>query len=241
MTAGRESNWTEARVATLRRLAAEGLTGAEIAERLGVTRNTALGKLARLGVKLARPWGAHVAPDQVARMAWPAEVDAAFRAAVAEGASARALAERFDCAESAVRSRAALLGLSLRLVPHKPARPRMVHPVAGVVAAEPAAQPERRPTLLLDLRRGQCRFPLWADDAPEAARFHCGAPVAQEGSSWCAACRAVVFARPARSGFVDVPGWVPPAQRPAFVAAARARGVEAATAAFRARKRQEAR
>lgn len=44
--------WTEEEITQLRKLAREGLSGAQIAERFGITRNAILGKCHRLGIKL---------------------------------------------------------------------------------------------------------------------------------------------------------------------------------------------
>jgi hypothetical protein len=50
-------NWTEDRVATLVRMAAEGKSFGEVGEALGCTRNCVAGKANRLGVTFSSPAG----------------------------------------------------------------------------------------------------------------------------------------------------------------------------------------
>ena len=56
-----------------------------------------------------------------------------------------------------------------------------------------------RSLTLVDLRRGDCRFPLWDHQArlPVDQQFYCGVP-GPEGSSWCAYHRTIVFTDSAR-------------------------------------------
>lgn len=49
--------WPDERVEALKRLAAEGYTGGEIAAELGLTRNQVVGKLWRMGISIARRAG----------------------------------------------------------------------------------------------------------------------------------------------------------------------------------------
>lgn len=50
MSNGATAGWTDERVETLRKLWLGGLSGAEIAKQLGITRSAVLGKVARLGL-----------------------------------------------------------------------------------------------------------------------------------------------------------------------------------------------
>jgi len=46
----------------------------------------------------------------------------------------------------------------------------------------------------LDAKRGRhCLMPLFGDNEPVDARLVCGAPPSDPASSWCAACRKIVF------------------------------------------------
>lgn len=64
--------WTDERTALLKAYKKEGLSHAEIAHKLGVTRNTVCGKLNRLGLvgPCKTPYKARRGPDKVPRSSW---------------------------------------------------------------------------------------------------------------------------------------------------------------------------
>lgn len=71
----------------------------------------------------------------------------------------------------------------------------LVAPEPDPLPTEPLAVEPPPPggVAFLDLRFGQCRFPLWRtfDRPPLEQLMFCGAP-ALPGKSWCAACRDIV-------------------------------------------------
>jgi hypothetical protein len=52
-------------------------------------------------------------------------------------------------------------------------------------------------TWFVEAKPSQCRFPLWADDAPLADKFVCGEPI-EPGKPYCPACCANAFTGKAR-------------------------------------------
>ena len=170
----RRCDWTEQAVETLRRLVGEGLTLRQIGERFGVSRSAVAGKIDRLGLAPARQ--RVFAPTANAGARWTPERDARLRALAAEGHATAAIAADLGVSDAAARHRAALLGLTLRRI-RPPVVKRGVKLVVARVSApadKPAGPPEsanRAPTGLIDLQRGQCRFPLWAEGAPFEAQM----------------------------------------------------------------------
>jgi hypothetical protein len=147
-------NWTEKRIAKLKLLHKEGLSGAAIAKKLGpaFTKGMVIGKLRRL--ELA---------SKAAKTSRSKKATTAIRDSSSKGALARS-------APSPSKRAAAII------LPASHARPLTLE-----VRAEACE--------LVDLRSGQCRFPL-GDDRP--ARLFCGAATVGT-SSWCEHHLRVVF------------------------------------------------
>lgn len=121
----------------------------------------------------------------------------------------------FFVTRNAVIGRVARLGLSARKMQNlrvpKPKAPRVSRVVAEARAARPrsrshikAIKPEpppppprlpddRKGVPFLDMRPGQCRWPLWRDSTPFEAKEICGEP-AMPGKSYCPACSSVSIA-----------------------------------------------
>lgn len=178
--------WDEAAIKKLSTLVAQGLPTSEIARRFrGLTRNSIIGKCARLGIKLGYK-------------KWPADADATLRRLWAEGWSTSQIASELKLQNSgSVSWRAAEIGLPPRrqgskqnkptlsaLAPPAPmSEPDVVVPLpAPMPASEPRAD---GPLHFLDGQSGRCRFPLWSNEQgiPIEAKFVCAAPAGS--SAYC--------------------------------------------------------
>ena len=154
-------DWTEKRIAKLKLLHKEGLSGAAIAKKLGpaFTKGMVIGKLRRL--ELA---------SKAAKTSQTKKATTAIRDTSSKGGPAQ------NSALSPSKRAAAII------FPASHARP-------------PTLEAPAEGCELVDLRSGQCRFPL-GDDRP--ARFFCGAATV-DTSSWCEYHVRVVFPSFARS------------------------------------------
>lgn len=156
-------DWTETRIAKLKLLHKEGLSGAAIAKKLGpaFTKGMVIGKLRRLELasKAAK-----------SKTGWTKKAPPPFGDLSSKGGPAQ------KTAPSPSKGAAAII------FPAPHARPPTRE--IGAEACE-----------LVDLRSGQCRFPL-GDDRP--ARLFCGAATV-DTSSWCEYHVRVVFPSFARS------------------------------------------
>lgn len=161
---------------------------------------------------------------------WTEENVTWLRAMVDEGGTAQAIADVFGIARNAVIGKVHRLGLALarRGGEHeKPAEKQkrdraliMKPPAPKVVKPKPAPAPRRVPVAIAPpvdptpkrwpkpagpeavdiegLSSLTCRMALWGDE--HRLGMFCGKPVSAEGSSWCAACRQLVFeVRPIRA------------------------------------------
>ena len=151
-------SWPDERVAHLKELAAQGLTGSQIAEILGCTRNAVLGKLDRLGgVKLGTP---KCRLDRAFHNPKPKRV-----AAVAPAAEGPGEADRQSCHP---RRSATPVPPPLMVMPASPAVCQGWEGIAAAVVA---------------LDSGECHWPL--PDGPTAPTGFCRAPVAIPGKPYC--------------------------------------------------------
>ncbi len=153
--ARRQFNWTEEAVAELKRRAAEGQSASQAARALGVSRNAALGKAHRL--------------DPVVHFSGTAPMAGNSN----HGREGRAASTRH------VRCKPLLPPSS---VPLKRTTPAVAEKMAADYRASPRRQTAFDPACapegallvaLLDLKPGQCRWPLY-EDGP---KLFCGGPV----------------------------------------------------------------
>jgi len=156
-------SWDEASEKTLAELWAAGWSASQIGARLGQSRNAVIGKVHRLKLPAPREVGVN-APARAARAKLARPAGAPKRArphgntGQTPGPSIVQRAEARAAEEARTRHRLA----------------------AGVWAPLDG----RAPVALLDLERGQCRWPL--GDPREAGFGFCGLPVAGEKTSYCA-------------------------------------------------------
>lgn len=158
--------WSEEAVERLKVLHAQGLSGSELASRLGggLTRSAIFGKLHRLGLTAKTGAPKRRSPSPVTNCQAASDLgDRAARGGAVHGAGPM----RFNFARMMPRSRCA----SGCGVPHSEGR--LLPPPSLRIG-------------IVDIGDGQCRF-IDGDDGRA-----CGHPVA-DGSSWCPAHHAVVF------------------------------------------------
>lgn len=195
--------WDEAAIKKLRTLVAQGLPTSEIARRFrGVTRNSVIGKCARLGLKLGYK-------------KWPAEADATLRRLWAEGWSTRQIARELKLQSSSnVSWRAAEIGLPPRRqgakLKMKPTLSTLAPPVpmsepdvvVPLPALKPASEPHAAagPLHFLEGQDGRCRWPTWGNEQsiPVETKFYCGAPAGS--SAYCHEHRKKCLVLPTWSG-----------------------------------------
>ena len=161
-------SWDEASEKTLAELWAAGWSASQIGARMGQSRNAVIGKVHRLKLPARREVGVN-APARAARAKLARPAGAPKRArphgntGQTPGPSIVQRAEARAAEEARTRHRLA----------------------AGVWAPLDGRAPEA----LLDLERGQCRWPL--GDPREAGFGFCGLPVAGDKTSYCAVHRGV--------------------------------------------------
>ena len=96
------------------------------------------------------------------------------------------VAARAKRMEEEARANASRTRAGARETPGKASLPKMPYFKLG------KARGRKRPTLF-DLKAGQCRRPLWGNEATDISqKFYCGAPVV-EGKSYCKACCEELF------------------------------------------------
>jgi hypothetical protein len=207
-------DWSEAAIAKLRALWAEGPSAAAIARALGgaCTKNAVVGQARRLGLP-AR--GSPLGLGNPSRVDWTDDQVARLKALRLIGQSDVTIGGKLGISESAVQTMRLKLqrsGALPQLVlptggrPHRPARP--AHPPAA--AKKPALRPECRGALgraqqASRTPRGplryqvvsaeiyhRCCWPLWGDERPRPAR-HCEAAVVQRSSPYCAEHAALAY------------------------------------------------
>jgi len=177
--------WTEEAVERLKTLHAEGLSGAELAARLGggLTRSAIFGKLHRLGLTGMRGPATQIQRSRLARAANGFAEGSIAAGRIPSAGGNKFPPPRFNFMR---KSRFAVHGLPACGVPASaPAA------VSSLGASPPASEgPLPPPSLdigIVDIGRFQCRF-IARDDG-----LACGHPTLA-GSSWCAAHHAIVFA-----------------------------------------------
>lgn len=181
--------WTPERVETLRRLWADGLSAAQIAEAMGgLTRNSVIGKAHR--EKLARRVQGRpdLKPCKRGQSGF-AEQNAVDRIVARKKAAAP---------KPPMRSKAGIIAhAAVARVAARKAAPTFRAPAPKPVPATGVRQPLSGfgTVRFLDYRNGQCAFPDWGDYGvpPIDERMVCGRPT-QEGHSWCRAHSAIVYA-----------------------------------------------
>ena len=160
--------WTDARVALISRLWAEGVSASGIAEALGeVSRSAVLGKLHRLGLLGSRV---------------PASAPRRYEARAQASAAAHGLAPQTP-ATQVVRPAAAQIAAPPRASapptpPSSPWREAAFKPLAGTA-----------PRPWLTREPGECAFPVGGEGE---ATVSCCAPT-RRGSAYCTAHHAIVF------------------------------------------------
>ncbi|WP_199085446.1 GcrA family cell cycle regulator [Bosea sp. ASV33] len=163
-------SWTDENVARLRTMVDEGGSAQAIADAMGCGRNAVMGKVHRLGLQLK------LAPGG---------------GGVAAAREARAGVSRAPATPKAPRPKPAPVA--------KPVLPPVT--MAPVVDPTPKRwpKPEGPEAIAIEaLSSRTCRMPLWSDF--HRGGLYCGKPVSAEGSSWCAACRQLVYeVRPIRA------------------------------------------
>lgn len=198
--------WSDERTARLRELFNVGRTGSQIAASLGITRNAAIGKLHRLGLR-RKPAGAAAQDDPTpiaaeacrtlplpsAAVSGPPIDLATPRAVVpfsADGVCAP-VAGSGDEEEPALITVAAANGSIDDFVTAPCLSPAcMATDVKRALAQRDAARP-RGPVPLTDLPHGCCH---WVGEVATQASpaLYCGAR-ATSGTHWCAEHRAIVY------------------------------------------------
>lgn len=178
---GKAVDWNDKNLETLKKMAADGHSGAQIARAIpGATRSGVLGKATRMGIKL----------DGKARISAPkpdATDEAIARELYANGVKVPTICNRFG-GKYSIDTLSRLLDPTFRQ-----RRTRAVSEWRAKKAptprpeAEPVAEPATpAPLEPLDLPlekvpTGGCWFPTSSHDAPANAHRFCGVPAASEG------------------------------------------------------------
>ena len=157
------SGWTTARTETLVKLWEAGVSGDEIAWRMGdVSRSAVLGKVFRLGLTKRR--SRHVAPSlrprvRSSRFVWTKERIETLTELWKDGLSGVEIAERFGNVDrSAVISKASRLGLTKRGSPRNTHAPLSARRKTSWPPLERDESPGLR--TLLTLGRQECHWPI---------------------------------------------------------------------------------
>lgn len=154
------SGWTEERIELLKRLSAECLSAAQIADRLGrgFTRNAVIGKLHRLRIKGVSK------KERVRR--WRAAMGKTGRKPQPLPAPAEPTPQRLRNEEQALRAK--LLKRQKVELPPQP-KPEPFMPRSAVVSVNPVP--------FIDRRQNQCAYPI---SGFGAEMLVCGAPIPKE-------------------------------------------------------------
>jgi hypothetical protein len=175
VSSARSPKWIPEQDERLKALRAELLSSGQIADLMGKTRNSIIGRLARLGLKCE------------------SQPHSPGRPRAKPSSESRGLVQRVQAAE---RSTGKAFANVARRVSRPPAwEPAASRPDGGIsrrqqaeraAAAPPAAEPTPASAVsLLDLTADTCRWPLWGDDAPSPyQRAYCGCGVAT-GLAYC--------------------------------------------------------
>ncbi|MCP4564036.1 MAG: hypothetical protein GY873_30250 [Bosea sp.] len=221
------AEWSDKRIGTLTRMAADHHTAAEVAVQLGISRSAVLGKANRLGIVFrgrqpaAVPAETAAPPKPQASRPEPREFPKPGRrdgsepcgecylkqdeicdiCGAAHATSPSARPGRDDRAPAIDKGGPAAEPPARQ--PEQPAAPvpaPQVH--AGVIQPTPPGWPKPagpHAVSLLDLRDHHCRMPLFGP--LQRTGLFCGEPVEQPGGSWCAGCRPLIReGRPALRG-----------------------------------------
>lgn len=176
--------WDDARMAQLRELWASGLSAARIAAEMGVSKNTVIGRVHRMGLpSRASPIGA--ARDGAPTAEQVAEIR---RMLATSAATQREIADHLGLKPYQVQWQAA----RWRAEMGRASLPAGAAPSVGKVVLFP--RPVRREPV--PLRRGGSPHKVcqWIEGEPAGATSaFCGAGVVISGCSWCAAHHARVF------------------------------------------------
>jgi hypothetical protein len=157
-------DWTPADIDRLKDLVSAGHSATYIAVAMGgMTRNTVLGKLHRLGIKLRTKLAGQVAVAKARRMT-PAKVGRKPKTAAAAAPIKKAPEPKLETLDD------------------MPARgwPKD-HGPSAMLFSDPA-----------NTRMIHCQMPLWDDTVPQHERKVCGEPV-KPGHSWCVQCCRLVY------------------------------------------------
>ena len=144
----------------LKGLILDGLSGSEIAAKIGATRNAVIGKIHRTPV---------------------------LREAMARREGHRPYAIKVNRPRKPRVLEISALEIAATVAAGRESNMQKMHIAPVDVAVSPFPPKE-----ILDLRDGDCRYPLWRISPEDRERFYCAAPVV-EGCSWCATHRKVVF------------------------------------------------
>lgn len=192
--------WTPEQIDRAKALAADGATGSEIAEALGTSRNAVIGKLHRLGLRIG---GDRAGRPANYKGSWTAERTKQAKALFEQGHTYREIAALIGgLSGSAVHKHLHGQAIPLRRTAARIAGRRKPQQAREVIAAPaPARKPELPPAArlspedadlplpqsrrvqLVDLRPGQCRWPL--GDPLKSGFCFCAADVAAPGHSYC--------------------------------------------------------
>jgi hypothetical protein len=221
------SPWTEERDAQLTADWAAGFTTSQIGERMGISKNSVIGRAHRL---MLAPRGSPI--NLAASQSWTAEDDATLRAVYGGFLTTAEIGARMGRATHAISYRAKFLGLvaGRRAKQTGPRVSPSAQPSAGRGASSsprhtrPANQsrpsagapgaaadtahcpssldlPEADTTPPRVFSGTECKYPLWGDERPVVPRF-CAEPVRDNAkgcaSPYCAAHYAECYATPGK-------------------------------------------
>ena len=202
--------WTEERIAELRRLADQGLSGGEIAAGVGATRCATISKLYRDGIwaKGSRPQPTvkSVPPSNGSPQAWLPDEDEQLRELASEGVQFTRIGAILGRTRKAVSARAKLIGVRnlSKTIGARKKRERKIANTAtstwsrrAVVARaiargdlEPCEATElpselaNRPTVSLhDLQSHHCRWPIGEPASPNFG--FCGETIRDDAVPYC--------------------------------------------------------
>ncbi len=206
-----EKFWTEERIAELRRLADQGLSGGEIAAAIGASRCATISKLYREGIwaKGSRPQPTVKATPSAnsSPQAWQPEEDEQLRELASEGVMFTRIGAILGRSRKAVSARAKLIGvrnLSKTIGRSRKERERKIAHTATstwgrrAVVARAVARGElepyeatdlppepTRPTISLhNLQSHHCRWPIGDPASPDFG--YCGQTIRDESVPYCA-------------------------------------------------------
>jgi GcrA cell cycle regulator len=183
------SNWTEARVETLKALWAEGLTASQVAKKLGggTTRNSVLSKVHRLG--LVQGKAASPTQRRSTSSKWKPENDEILIRLWNEDVATAEIAARFGVTPAWISINARRLGLPARTAAQRERARRQFAESAGLPAEIEYEAPADAVTgvvrATLALQDAACRYPI-GDPVHNPETFHfCMAPACDD-SPYCA-------------------------------------------------------